>query len=819
LIYKSKTAVDRLNNIIHVLIAQIDHAEENGAHREESMKYELKATAAMSALLVLGGGALHAQSPDSPAALDQIAEPAEEQGRVLETVLVTANKREEASTDIGASITALDGEQLSDKQFTSPADLARLVPGFSYTESDVNVPVYTLRGIGFNETSVAASPTVSVYVDEIALPYPIMTKGAAFDLQRVEVLKGPQGTLYGRNTTGGAINYIANKPTDTLEAGYSVGYGNYNALSAEMFVSGPLTDNIRTRIATTLNRADGWQKSQTRPGDTHGIVDQLAGRATLEWDISPDVLLTLSVNGWVDTGDTAAPQLFAIAPTTPARALPVVLNSPVVTDGSIRLADWDPDVDFARDDDFIQLAGRLDWNLTTDITLTSITSNAILASTSVNERDGMASNNSSYTSNSGIRAFSQELRLAGTDPFASWVVGVNYSNDETKDRNIIDVKTLSQVQASQLVQVGNYGNTEIESSAVFGSIDWALADALTLTTGVRYSSTTQDFNGCSFDSGDGVSANFFRGLSATLRNSVLRQPPLPAGTFRPNGCYTLDQTFAPNPVTDSLTEDNISWRAGLNYKPLDTLLLYGSVSQGYKGGNFPTVSASSTRQYAAALEESLLSYETGAKLTLLDGTMQMNLAGFYYDYKDKQVRGRIQDPVFSTLQRLVNIPESHALGAEFDILWIPLDGLTLNSSVAWTQTEIDEYVGFDQFGAIRDFTGSPFSYSPELQFNVGADYEWELGASGLIGFAGGDYAYRSDTSGDFGVDPRFAIDEYGLLALRAGVKTDDWKLMFWGQNVTNEYYWNNALRAATDGIVRYVGKPATYGIRFTHTFQ
>lgn len=786
------------------------------------MKYRLNAAVAVSALLVIGGGAAYAQSTGQEDVETQAggsASAAEEQGRVLDRVIVTANKREEDSTDIGASISTLSGDQLEEKQFSGPADLARLVPGFSYTESDVNVPVYTLRGIGFNETSVAASPTVSVYVDEIALPYPIMTKGAAFDLQRVEVLKGPQGTLYGRNTTGGAINYIANKPTDSLEAGYSIGYGNYNALSADMFISGPVTDGVRSRIAATVNRADGWQNSQTRPGDTHGAVDQFAARAMLEWDISPDVMLSLSASGWVDTGDTAAPQLYEIAPTAPAVALPAVLNSPVVRDGSIRLADWDPDVDFSRDEDFFQLAARLDWNLTDTITLTSITSGAVLSSSSVNERDGMALNNSSYTSNSGIRTLSQEVRLAGTDPFASWVVGVNFSSDSTKDRNIIDVKTLSQVQASQLVQVGNYGNTEIEGAAVFGSIDWALADAWTLTTGLRYSSTTQDFEGCSFDSGDGIAANFFRNLSATLRNAVLGQPPLPAGTFVPNGCYTLDQTFAPNPVRDSLTEDNVSWRAGLNYQPRDTLLLYGSVSQGYKGGNFPTVSASSTLQYAPAVEESVLSYEAGAKLTLLERTMQLNMAAFYYDYKDKQVRGRIQDPVFSTLQRLVNIPESHAVGAEVDLVWLPVDGLTVTSALAWIKTEIDEYVGFDQFGVIRDFAGRSFSYSPELQFNLGADYEWGLGDTGLWGFAGGDYAYRSKTSGDFDVDPRFAIDQYGLLSLRAGVKGDNWKVMIWGQNVTNEYYWNNAMRAATDGIVRYVGKPATYGIRFSHNFR
>lgn len=784
------------------------------------MRNQLKSVIA-AILIAQGAGMAYAQGSSETIAPEPQGSDKEAKTRVLERVVVTANKREEIANEVGASITTLGEEELQDKQFSSPADLARIVPGFSYTDSDVNVPVYSLRGIGFNETSVAASPTVSVYVDEVSLPYPIMTKGAAMDLQRVEVLKGPQGTLYGRNTTGGAINYIANKPTEDFEAGYSLGYGNFDAITADMYVSGPLADNIRSRFSARMNRADGWQKSQTRPGDALGAVDQIAARWLLDWDVNSDVQVELSLSGWSDQGETLAPQLYQIAPTSPANVLPVVLNAPVASEGSIEAADWDPDVDFSRDDNFGQAALRVDWALGEGIDLTSITSGAVLASKAENERDGMASNNSRYQSNSSVRSFSQELRLAGEfGGLANWVAGVNYSKDATEDRNLIFVDTLSQVQASGLKEVGNYGDTDIESSGIFGSVDWALSETLTLVTGARYSEVSQDFTGCSFDTGDGITAGFFTGLSATLRNAVLGLPPLPAGSFVPGGCYSLGDQFDAPVVQDNLNEDNISWRAGLEYQPNEDMLFFASASQGYKSGNFPTVSASSVKQYAAAVQEGVLSYEAGVKASLLDRSMQANFAAFYYDYEDKQVRGRIQDPVFSTLQRLVNIPKSHATGAELDVTWLATEGLTLNGSATYIDTVIDEYSGYDQFGVITDFEGQPFSYSPKFSYNLGVNYERPVGTGELIAFIGGDYAYRSKTTGDFDIDSVFDIDSYGVLGIRAGIKAGDrWKVMVWGENVTDEYYWTNALRAATDGVVRYVGKPATYGIRLSYAFE
>ena len=167
----------------------------------------------------------------------------------LGDIVVTAQKREQAINDVPLSITAASGEKLANQGITNVADLVKIVPGFNYTESAFATPVYTLRGIGFYDTSLAAKPTVSIYQDQVPIPFSIMTRGATLDLERVEVLKGPQGTLFGSNATGGAINYIAAKPTSTFKAGLDAGLDSFGQVSGGGFISGPISDTLSARVA------------------------------------------------------------------------------------------------------------------------------------------------------------------------------------------------------------------------------------------------------------------------------------------------------------------------------------------------------------------------------------------------------------------------------------------------------------------------------------------------------------------------------------------------------------------------------------------
>lgn len=206
--------------------------------------------------------ALAAQAP-ALAQEDTSAEPAatEESALKLGSIVVTANRREESAQDVPMAIAAFGGDTLKALRVDSVEDLQTVVPGFSVSQSYQGVPTYTLRGIGFNTINLSATSTVGTYVDEVAYPYPFMNSGPMFDVSRVEVLKGPQGTLFGRNTTAGLVNVVTNKPGDEFEASTSIDLGNYDTWNIEGMVNLPVAENLQARFAfRSENRDEGWQR-------------------------------------------------------------------------------------------------------------------------------------------------------------------------------------------------------------------------------------------------------------------------------------------------------------------------------------------------------------------------------------------------------------------------------------------------------------------------------------------------------------------------------------------------------------------------------
>ena len=216
-------------------------------------------------------------------------------GQALEEIVVTAQKREQGANDVGITMNAFTGEMLQDFGFSTAEDMAMLTPGLTVNETAATgVPLYTIRGVGYQDYSTAASSTVGLYFDEVAMPYTVMSRGLMFDINRVEVLKGPQGDLYGRNTTAGQINFVSNRPTEDFEAGVRAGYGSYSTMDLEGFVSGGLGENIRGRVAArTIQSGEGWQKSTTRD-DELGELDTMAIRAMLDIDFSDNLGLQLT---------------------------------------------------------------------------------------------------------------------------------------------------------------------------------------------------------------------------------------------------------------------------------------------------------------------------------------------------------------------------------------------------------------------------------------------------------------------------------------------------------------------------------------------
>jgi outer membrane receptor protein involved in Fe transport len=352
----------------------------------------------------------------------------------------------------------------------------------------------------------------------------------------------------------------------------------------------------------------------------------------------------------------------------------------------------------------------------------------------------------------------------------------------------------------------NLSDQTFEDKAVFANFDLDFTDQLTGHVAARYTKSSIDFGGCTGDFGDGQLAGKWNAAFGTN---------VPAGE-----CITLSSsTFQPGLATSSLDEDNTAWRVGLDWKPADALMLYGNLSRGYKSGSFPNLSGSTSDQYRPVTQESVDAYEVGFKYTSPERTLRMDGAVFYYDYKDKQVRGRLVVPVFGPLEGLVNLPKSTIKGAELQVTWIPVHGLTMALGASYIDSEIGSFTNYDPYGRNTDFTGESFPLTPEWQGFADLQYEWEVGES-LLAFAGVNVSYQGSTNGALGNLDDFEIDAYTLVDLRAGVETSDgkWRVSLYGRNVTDEYYWTLS-EHISDTNVRFTGMPTTYGISVAYRYN
>ena len=768
-----------------------------------------------ASLLAMSVGVAYAQDAAAP-------EKKQDAAASVEKVVVTAQKREQAVNDVPISITVLGQKALDERGVDQVDDLARVVPGFSYTESRVGTPIYTLRGVGFNDIALGGRPTVSVYQDEAPLPFTIETRGGFFDLDRVEILNGPQGTLFGQNATGGAINLIAAKPQDEFGGRIEAGYGNFNAFTVGGHVTGPISDDLRYRLAVEHQSNDGFQEN-FRTGESIGALDLTSARALLEWTPTDRLKVNLNLNGFVDRSESQIPQVVAITPSFPGLAgfIPGLLTQPIGPNNN-RDVDFTPD-DYERDNSFFQANVRVDIDLNDSFTFTSLSSYSTYDQEQVVDIDGMEVRGLQQLTRGDIDSFYQELRIAGKLGDRAYVTfGGNYASDRTREFNFDDLSGSTQSLAFTGLGLPVFetftlqNDQDIEIIGLFGHAEYDLTETVTLQAGARYTQSTNDFVGCSRDAGDGVTAQIFTGFINFLRSLSALGPiaPIPAG-----GCIAANGLEAPpQGIVNQLEEDNISWRLGIDWKPSDGILLYANTSRGYKAGGFPTLGATQAAQYEPTTQEELTAYEIGVKATVSDA-LQVNGALYHYDYVDKQVLGFVFDPALGELLRLVNIPESEVDGAEVQVVWSPIEGLDVNATASYVTTEIiGSFPGVDVDGNVVDFGGGSFPNTPEWQFAGDIAYAWTI-STDLGAFVGANASYRTSTNAELGNVPRLAIDGYALVDLRAGLETNDgrWRFSAWVRNVGDEYYFTNA-SSTIDSLVRYTGAPRTYGLTLTHSF-
>jgi len=750
----------------------------------------------------------------------------------IEEVLVTAQKRTQSLNELGLTVSVLSATDLQDKKISSLEDIAQAVPGLSFTRSGTDTPVYTLRGVGFYESTLGAYPDVSVYMDESPLPFPVMTSHIAFDLQRIEVLKGPQGTLFGNNATGGALNFIAAKPTEQFEGNVTLDYGRFNERGVAGYVSGSVSDTLKARLAVKAVRSDEWQKGYTIDAKI-GEIDTSAARLILDWTPTEQLTISASVNYWADKGDPQAPQFFRYRPNIAATADLVPIKDQPPAPRNNRAADFTESLNLRRDNELQHYTLRADYEFASAITLTSLTSYAKYDHFIAYDGDGVPERNFDVPEIIGkITSFSQELRLANSgDSQLRWVVGGNYSEDTAKDNYLLDFSVSTVTVAFPLEGFSGYrSDQEMENWAVFANVEYDIND-FTLKAGARYTEADRDGRSCNYDVPGGGNAELFEFLSIVLQSIVFGEENVDfAGAVVPPGaCHTLDTagilgaapTFLPGDTRAILEEDNTAWRFGVDWRATEDVLLYANVTKGFKAGSYPALASSTNAQLIPVTQESVLSYEAGIKASLLERRMQLNAAAFTYDYEDRQVRSKLTDPLFGKLDALVNVPKASVEGFEAEAIFQPTIGLSVYVNYIYLDATIDEFVGENDetlVGVPEDFSGTPLPYTPKTQVNIGGRYEWPIGNS-LTASVGIDYSRRSGTTAIIGGSEAYDIDSYAILNMRAGVKSQDgkWSVMAWGKNLRDEYYWTN-VTSYYDTVARYTGLPRTYGITFSYDF-
>ena len=783
-------------------------------------------------------------------------------GQALEEIVVTAQKREQGANDVGITMNAFTGAQLKDMGFTTAEDMALMTPGLTVNETAATgVPLYTIRGVGYQDYSTGASSTVGLYFDEVAIPYTVMSRGLMFDVERVEVLKGPQGDLYGRNTTAGQINFVSRKPTDDFQAGVTAGIGSYSTFDLEGYVSGALSDTARARVAVrTVQSGEGWQKSATR-NDELGELDTMAIRALFDFDLGDNGSLMLNLHYVDDQSENRANTayngtLVGLSEfSNPYQPLNEYLlpggefegeTPPWYSTGNNEIADWTNsytseqtgrtfDLRPQRDNQLAGASATINWDLG-NVTLTSITAFDQFDRVESNDWDGGFFNDSSNINTTDLSVFSQELRFTGGDDELNWIVGAYYSTDEMDEYyhyfmsdSVFGYGSIpwgvDLFAPTPILELDTKYVQETDSMAAFGHVEWRFTDDWRLTVGARYTSEERDWSGCTFIADDGTLAAFLNAqFGATLGvgdcGTIDDDPNSPTYIFALIGGPDINDAF--HVFTDTVKTNRWMGKVTLDYAVNDDVLVYGTVSNGFKSGGFNGANSNTTLQLQPIREEVLTAYELGIKATLADGSMQLNAATFFYDYEDKQEQDAAVAFV-GNISGLTNVPKSEITGAELDMQWAPAEGWNVHLGVAVLDAEITEWMAVDREESswptvVRvDVSGRKLAMSPDLQYSTLISKEWDIGGGKLLD-AAIDYSYTDSTTG--GSQASDATASYGVANARVGYGSNDgkWRVLLWGRNITDEYYYPAAYNGGNGPFIRVHGMPRTWGVSLDYKF-
>ena len=740
-----------------------------------------------SIILMSYGNTVFAQS-NSPSDVVEISD----------DIVVTAQKRSETSQQVPIAITAISGKQMAEQNIRSAIDVVSGIANLR-TQSPLGdgIPVFAMRGISMSDFSFSQNGPIAVYYDEVYHgSFPLMGLGI-YDLERVEVLKGPQSTLYGKNTTGGAINFISHRPDFVTEGYLSLGFGNYEHYQADGAFQTALGDKVASRTAFTIDRADGWFKNHASRQPDLASTRQYAIRQSFLLKPSDDVSVLLrgatSLQNPINYGIGSLP---ADGDGIGAYYSLVGIEPDFRAGFSDREGDQ-PEV-FRRRARTYSLSATVIAELNDALTLTSITAYENGKLRVHEDSDGSYLRVAELDYNATAKQLSQELRLAGNignqlefTAGAFWnrerirnaTTSVYFEDFDADGNGVVDFNDCV-ATGFFACKVGNRFRQQKESLAVYLDANYAITGNLKLRGGLRYTHDKAKLR------------DFTAYLSGTddvpIANTIPGSPVFDAKT-------SLDHQ-----------NSNVSGRIGLDFQASRNILLYGSYSRGYRGAAFNAQAFADPSELTVATPEKVESYEVGAKTDLFNRILRLNVAAFWYNYRNQQVLD--VDPATLTTP-LINLPKSRIRGVEIEGRLRATRMLTLSGSAGLLDTEIREGTSFG-----FSLRGNRLITAPKLTLSGGIDWDIQAGTDRVIKLHG-DVAYSSRQYYD--LFNSVSQKGYALLNGSISYEMQDEGLTFtaWARNMTDKKYVTNIIDASGLGFIyRQIGVPRMYGVTARKAF-
>lgn len=736
---------------------------------------------------LLVGACLLAISSQPAFAQEQVAE---SNDTAVEDIVVTAQRRSERVQDIPVAISAFGGEAMERAGIASLENIAPRVPSFYFGSFGAARPQLYIRGIGTRSFDPGSESSVGVFADDVYLGRSSGSFGAMKDIDRVEVLRGPQGTLYGRNTIGGAINVISKAPSDELTGNFEAGASNFKGFNLFAAVGGPIAgDKVMFRAAAWREEREGYV-TNLRTGNKFQGIENTGAR--LHLTIAPSDPLKIDLTAeFMEDGNKAAfggfsQGTFGVPGSVFFRGSGTAVTTSDLRQGTLS---FDPFLDR----EVRSYIGRIEYDAGA-ATITSISALRELDITDGRDLEGSSLDILDQSSIESSKQFTQEFRVASTphgalsaNGLVDWIVGGFYYHDSSDRRDSFHVGINSAVRAAAGapatdVAISDYG---IESYAIFGQATFHLTEALDVTLGGRYSHDSK---------------------RAIQSGTTTDAAPIIAAAFT---------------TTNRATYSSFDPRIVLSYKVTPDANVYASFSTGFKSGGFQYVPFSRGQADVLFAPEDIKAYEIGFKTEWLDRALRVNGAGFYYDYKNLQI-SRIILPAGSAapVSLISNAASSTVKGIDLEITARPATSFEVNIAYGYLDAKYDNYV----FNATTDFSGTRMVRAPKHSVNIGAEWRKELAGDAELSLRA-DYALMGDFFHEPGEGriaygtgiPLTAEDGYGLLDLRASLTKGNWKVTGYATNVGNTKY-RRTINALGNTVVGFAGTPRIYGLKLGYSF-